>query len=110
MEDRTELSKRSELQLLILQTVNSIPFGKVSSYGKVAELCGYPGYGRYVGKLLKQLPSGTSVPWHRVISSSGKISLPKDGEAYINQLSRLGEEGVEVENDKVRMHLYGWPD
>lgn len=72
-----------ELKQIIVQIVASIPQGKVTSYGQVAKLCGYSGYGRYVGTVLKQLPSDTTLPWHRVINAKGEISFPIGSEAYI---------------------------
>lgn len=98
----------SELKQIIMQIVASIPKGKVTSYGQVAKLCGYSGYGRYVGSVLKQLPHNTTLPWHRVINAKGGISFPADSKAYIKQLSLLSEEGIESKNGKVSMRIYGW--
>jgi len=98
----------SELRQIILHIVASIPQGKVASYGQVARLCGYSGYARYVGSVLKQLPSSTALPWHRVINGKGEISFPMGSDAYIKQLSLLAKEGVNSENGKISMQLYGW--
>ena len=98
----------SELTQLILQVVASIPPGKVASYGQVARLCGYSGYSRYVGTVLKRLPSGTTLPWHRVINSRGKIAFSVGSEAYSKQCSLLAKEGANTENGKISMRIYGW--
>lgn len=98
----------SELKQIIMQIVASIPQGKVASYGQVARLCGYSGYGRYVGSVLKRLPSSTTLPWHRVINARGEISFPIGSEAHIKQLSLLFKEGVDSKNGKVSMQIYGW--
>ena len=98
----------SELKQIIMQIVASIPQGKVMSYGQVAKLCGYSGYGRYVGSVLKQLPNNTTLPWHRVINAKGEISFPIDSEAYIKQRSLLIKEGVIFEKSKIPMRIYGW--
>ena len=98
----------SELKQLILQTVASIPRGKVASYGQVARLCGYPGYARYVGSVLKQLPKNTALPWHRVINGKGEIAFPTGSKAYVRQYSLLSREGVNFENGKILMRIYGW--
>ena len=98
----------SELRQIILQTVASIPMGKVASYGQVARLCGYSGYARYVGSVLKQLPSTTTLPWHRVINGRGEISFPLGGEAHIKQCNLLLSEGVNSDNGKISMRIYGW--
>ena len=98
----------SELKQLILQTVASIPRAKVASYGQIARLCGYPGYARYVGSVLKQLPKDTTLPWHRVINGKGEIAFPTGSEAYARQYSLLSREGVNFENGKISMRTYGW--
>lgn len=91
----------------IFAVIHQIPCGKVTTYGEVAKLAGYPGYARHVGKALNKLPTGSKLPWHRVINSQGRISLK--GEDLVRQRNALIEEGVDVTNDgKVRMKIYRW--
>ena len=92
-----------------MQIVASIPPGKVASYGQIARLCGYPGYARYVGAVLKQLPRNTRLPWYRVINGRGEIAFPVGSESHSRQHSLLAKEGVNVENGKIAMRIYGWP-
>ena len=80
---------------LIYATVRSIPKGRVATYGQVAELAGLPRQARLVGYALNTLPHGSTVPWHRVVNSQGRISLRADGEGHDTlQRSRLQREGV----------------
>lgn len=73
-----------------------IPHGRVTSYGHIAKLTGHPAHSRLVGAALKFLQAPT-VPWHRVISSSGAIADRGDGgEAAARQAQRLQEEGVTI--------------
>ena len=58
----------------IYAVIRRIPFGKVATYGQVAELAGLPGHARQVGYALHALPSATAVPWHRVINAAGTVS------------------------------------
>ncbi|KIE19167.1 MGMT family protein [Vibrio sinaloensis] len=91
----------------IFAVIHQIPCGKVTTYGEVAKLAGYPGYARHVGKALNKLPTGSKLPWHRVINSQGRISLK--GEDLVRQRHALIEEGVDVTNDgKVRLKIYRW--
>ncbi|CAK4068636.1 MULTISPECIES: MGMT family protein [Vibrio] len=91
----------------IFAVIHQIPCGKVTTYGEVAKLAGYPGYARHVGKALNKLPTGSKLPWHRVINSQGRISLK--GEDLVRQRNALIEEGVDVTNDgKVRLKIYRW--
>lgn len=99
---------QDDLKEIIWQVVASIPYGRVASYGQVAQLAGLPGYARYVGTALKNLPSGTELPWHRVINAKGQISFPVDSEAYQRQKSRIEAEGITFEGDKIRLSVYGW--
>lgn len=88
--------------------VNQIPKGKVASYGQVARLAELPGYARYVGYVMKNLPAGTKLPWHRVVNSQGRISFPRDSASYQRQKSLLEGEGVVFVKGKFSMKEYGW--
>jgi len=80
----------------IYRAVRSIPRGRVASYGDIARLAGLPGRARQVGYALAALPTGTSVPWHRIINHAGRISLPPE-EGGLEQRIRLTEEGIRVD-------------
>ncbi|WP_119394792.1 MGMT family protein [Salinibius halmophilus] len=94
------------LDELIWQAVASIPVGKVATYGSIAKLCGYPNHARYVGRALKQLPKDSTLPWHRVINSQGKISFPVDSDKYLLQKHLLEAENVIFTNQKIRLKDY----
>ncbi len=78
----------------IWQVVHAIPAGRVATYGQVARLAGLPGYARYVGLVLKRLPSGSRLPWHRVVNARGRISFPFGSSQYCQQRALLEAEGV----------------
>lgn len=87
--------------------IDAIPRGSVSSYGDVALLAGHPRAARQVGRILKHLPQHSQLPWHRVISQQGKISLP--GERGILQRDILRQEGIEVsDGGSVNIKRYRW--
>src|SRR5690606_10628515 len=58
------------LQEEIWQWVAAVPPGKVASYGQIAALAGHPRHSRYVGKVLRELPPGSTLPWHRILRAS----------------------------------------
>ena len=93
---------------MIYQVVAAIPKGKVCSYGEVAKMAGLPGYARFVGRTLKTLPPGSSIPWHRVLNSQGKISFPEGSDGLVRQQQALLAEGVLVTNGKVSMTRFAW--
>jgi len=92
----------------IWQVVLSIPKGKVASYGQVAAMAGLGRQARYIGRALGKLPAGHSVPWYRVIRSNGQIAFPVGTETFRTQKELLTQEGVEVENGKIKMSRYQW--
>lgn len=88
--------------------LNKIPKGSVATYGQLAEMAEAPGYARVVGNILKQLPVGTDLPWHRVINSKGEISFPDGSSRYNLQKLRLEQEGVAISSGKINLKTYQW--
>jgi len=80
----------------IAATIRLIPRGRVSTYGAVAEAAGYPRCARHVSKVLNQV---RGLPWHRVLGSGGRISLP--GELGFEQRFLLETEGVRFRGRRV---------
>ena len=95
-------------QQKILQAVAAIPKGAVCTYGKVAELAGLPRHARLVGNILKKLPSGSKIPWHRVLNSQGRLSFPEGSEPWLRQKERLELEGIDFLNGKINLKRYLW--
>lgn len=78
----------------VWQIVASIPEGCVTTYGEVARLAGSPRAARQVGGVLRRLPEGSTLPWHRVVNRHGAISLT--GPDLQRQRQALLSEGVQV--------------
>jgi len=85
----------------ILAAIRAIPKGEVAGYGEVARRAGLPGRARLVARLLSQ-NEDSRLPWHRVLRSDGRIAFPEGSEGWREQSTRLREEGVIVENGRVR--------
>lgn len=77
----------------IWEITKLIPKGRVSSYGAIAKAVGFPNHSRHVGKAMGSCPK--DVPAHRVISSSGRLSVPEFQK-------RLEAEGIVVENFRIK--------
>ena len=93
----------------IYRTVRRIPRGRVTTYGAIARIAGYPGYARQVGYALAALPQGTTVPWQRVVNASGRISLSDRSGGATTQRMRLVAEGVDVDAaGRVSLRRHGW--
>ncbi len=95
----------------ILDTIRDIPRGAVASYGQIAEIAGVPRGARQVGYVLRTLPDGHDVPWHRVVRSSGRIAFATGSVPYEEQRKRLMMEDVAVIAGRIDMQKYRWqPD
>jgi len=83
----------------VLSLVAVIPQGWVVTYGQIARVAGYPRRPRQVGMVLKGLPEGTELPWHRVVNAKGLV--PSRGRFWgaLVQIQRLRDEGIEVADD-----------
>lgn len=91
----------------IWQIVAAIPAGQVTTYGDIARLAGSPRAARQVGGVLKRLPAGSKLPWHRVINRLGEISLT--GSDLERQRQALLAEGVDVSPEgKIALERYRW--
>jgi methylated-DNA-protein-cysteine methyltransferase-like protein len=72
----------------------------VATYGQVAALVGVPRGARAVGWALRALPSGNTVPWHRVVGAGGRISH-RAGAGPELQRRKLRAEGVAFRSEWV---------
>ena len=90
-------------ETVIYTIIASIPSGCVASYGQVAALAGYPNNARLVGRLLKEMPKDSTIPWHRVVNSQGKIAFAQGSALYQTQREKLLSEGVTFNNQRINM-------
>ncbi|MGA9365432.1 MAG: MGMT family protein [Bacteroidota bacterium] len=92
----------------VWEIVRQIPKGRVAAYGDIAKLTGLLGQARQVGYALHALPLNSDVPWHRVINSAGRISLPRASGHYARQRRLLEREGVVFKGGRVNLKEFGW--
>ena len=57
----------------VLAGVQAVPWGAVTSYGRVARRVGRPGAARAVGGAIGRNPVAIMVPCHRVVSGNGTL-------------------------------------
>ena len=74
----------------ILSVADSIPAGRVASYGRIAELAGRPKNARMVGRIMKMADRYGDHPCHRVVNHAGR-TVP----GWKEQREMLEKEGVE---------------
>jgi methylated-DNA-protein-cysteine methyltransferase-like protein len=93
----------------IYGVIRRIPRGRVATYGQIADLAGLEGHARQVGYALHALPSGTGVPWHRVINARGEISARSGSDWGELQRLLLEAEGIVFDSDgRVSLERYRW--
>lgn len=84
---------------LVYEVVRQIPFGRVSTYGAIADYLAL-GSARMVGWALFQ--NLRNVPAHRVVNRKGELSGRVHFPSPTMMQELLEQEGVEVVNDKVK--------
>lgn len=75
----------------VICIIQSIPEGKVMTYGGIARAAGSPRAARQVVRILHSMSRKYKLPWHRVVNSKGKIALAEDEAVSTQRLYLLGE-------------------
>ncbi len=92
----------------VKEIIKQIPEGNVATYGQIATYAGNPRASRQVAWILHSSSQKDKLPWHRVINSKGRISLPHAG-GYETQKELLEMEGIVFsKNDKIDFTKYLW--
>ena len=87
---------------LVYECTRKIPFGRVCTYGLIADFLGL-GSARMVGWALnKSFSSQPEVPAHRVVNRKGELSGRNHFSSPDIMQKRLESEGVQVENDQIK--------
>ena len=88
----------------VLDIVSQIPRGRVTTYGHIATLAGWPSHSRMVGRTLRYTPGAEHLPCHRVVNKEGRTAP-----GWFRQRTLLEEEGVRFKsNGHVDMARYLW--
>ena len=78
----------------IFEIVKQVPPGMVTTYGRIAQMAGYYGASRMVGRAMSEAPPG--LPCHRVVNAQGCIAP-----CWPEQRALLEAEGV-VQGQRMR--------
>lgn len=90
----------------VLKYLQTIPAGKVVTYGQIAEAVGCPGGARAVGNALHKNPDGDEYPCYKVVNSKGELSGRFAFGGIMIQRERLEADGIEVVNNRVDLVKY----
>ncbi|MHA2007910.1 MAG: MGMT family protein [Promethearchaeota archaeon] len=92
----------------VIHIIKNIPKGRVLTYGFIAKLAGKPRAARQVSWVLHSSSKRYHLPWHRVISSNGKLSMKSiEDKQYHKKLLEL--EGVKFPKEyQIDLKKYFW--
>ena len=108
--DEKRNNGKFSLHQKIHDVVRMIPYGRVSTYGRISKMVGRC-TARMVGYAMAALPDGSDVPWHRVINREGRVSQRSGGDGEIIQRKMLELEGVEFDrHGRVDLASRLWPE
>lgn len=88
----------------VLNIVSQIPRGRVTTYGHIATLAGWPSHSRMVGRILRYTLGADALPCHRVVNKEGRTAP-----GWSRQRILLEGEGVRFKsNGHVDMSCFLW--
>ncbi|MGK7389658.1 MAG: MGMT family protein [Candidatus Cyclobacteriaceae bacterium M2_1C_046] len=86
----------------VYEVVKLVPYGKVTSYGAIAQYLGTKGSARMVGWAMNAAHGNPDVPAHRVVNRNGQLS----GKMHFSTPQKMQElleaEGIKVDADQVQ--------
>ena len=96
-----DFSLATRFQQRVLYVTEKIPYGRVLTYGGVAERIGKPKAARAVGGALGRNPIGIVVPCHRVVAHNGHLHGFSSPDGIVMKAKLLRHEGLAVVDDRV---------
>jgi methylated-DNA-[protein]-cysteine S-methyltransferase len=95
---KLDFSGATEFQKGIFERLMEIPYGRIVSYGDIADEIGVAGAARAVGQAVGANPLPIVVPCHRVVRSDGKLGGYSGGLRW--KVALLTVEGVDVDGNQ----------
>lgn len=99
---------KKDFQTKVLETVARIPYGKVTTYGAIAEYCGLKSSSRFVGYILSSNAENSGLPFHRVVNRNGELT----GKFHFLTPNLMKEllvsEGIIFLDDRVKLKDFFW--
>jgi len=94
----------------VYEVVKQIPYGKVTTYGIIAEFLGSKGSARMVGWALNSTKYNLeNIPAHRVVNRQGLLTGKRHFGGNDTMKNLLESEGIKIEADKiVNLESYLW--
>ncbi len=93
-----ELSHLSPFQRKVVDRCRRIAAGDTRTYGKIADLAGFPGAARAVGSVMSSNRYPIVIPCHRVVGSSGSLGGFSAPQGISLKQRMLALEGVAIKS------------
>jgi methylated-DNA-protein-cysteine methyltransferase-like protein len=90
----------------VYKLVKKIPRGRVTTYGEIARALKLRGGARAAGHAMAACPSGSGIPWHRVVGAGGRLLIAEPHASLQRRL--LETEGITMTERSVNMKQHGW--
>ncbi len=94
------------MKMRVYSYLQTVPRGKVVTYGQIAEHLGNKSLARAVGNILHQNPNPEIYPCYKVVNAKGKLAAHFAFGGVEGQKARLMNDGVEVVGDRVDLKKY----
>ncbi len=85
----------------VYDIVKEIPFGRVTSYGAIAQALGTKKSSRMVGWAMNACHNRPEIPAHRVVNRNGILTGKMHFSTLTEMEERLINEGIQVKNDQI---------
>jgi methylated-DNA-protein-cysteine methyltransferase-like protein len=103
------MKKEEDFFQAVYQIVRLIPFGKVTTYGAIAEALGSKKSARMVGWAMNASHRIPDIPAHRVVNRNGLLTGKMHFSTSEEMQRKLEAEGISVIGDKIQdFERYIW--
>lgn len=85
----------------VYEIARQIPYGRVTSYGAIANYLGTPKSARMVGWAMNASKNDDSVPAHRVVNQKGLLTGKNHFKGSNLMIQLLENEGIEITNNQI---------
>jgi methylated-DNA-protein-cysteine methyltransferase-like protein len=92
----------------ILDIVNAIPYGMVTTYGEIAKVVGLKSSARMVGWILNAHRDNMEIPFHRVVNRNGELTGKMHFATPTLMRELLISEGITFSEEAVNMAKHLW--
>ncbi len=103
-----EVGMKSNFYNEVYECLLEIPEGKVTTYGRIAEMLGNKCYAGAVGNALHVNPDVDKYPCYKVVNSKGRLSANYAFGGIEEQKKHLQADGIEVIDFHVDLKKYGY--